>query len=60
MHTATLGHVMQTVRKYLENGPNGFQFSVTATTPDAPVIKSVKVSGSTVKVTYELSANATG
>ena len=47
-------------KKVFGEWSNGFQFSVTATTPDAPVIKSVKVSGSTVKVTYELSANATG
>ena len=47
-------------KKVFGEWSNGFQFSVTATTPDAPVIKSVKVSGSTVKVTYELSTNATG
>ena len=47
-------------KKVFGEWSNGFQFSVTAITPDAPVIKSVKVSGSTVKVTYELSANATG
>ena len=51
---------MQTVRKYSANGSNGFQFSVTATTPDAPVITDVKVSGSTIKVTYRPAANATG
>ena len=47
-------------KKVFGEWSNGFQFSVTAITPDAPVIRSVKVSGSTVKVTYELSANATG
>ncbi|WP_215680450.1 hypothetical protein, partial [Blautia wexlerae] len=33
---------------------------VTAITPDAPVITNVKVSGSTIKVTYKAAANATG
>ena len=47
-------------KKVFGEWSNGFEFSVTATTPDAPVIKSVKVSGSTIKVTYELAANATG
>ena len=47
-------------KKVFGEWSKGYEFSVTATTPDAPVIKSVKVSGSTVKVTYELSANATG
>ena len=47
-------------KKVFGEWSNGFEFSVTATTPDAPIIKSVKVSGSTIKVTYELAANATG
>ena len=47
-------------KKVFGEWSNGFEFSVTATTPDAPVIKSVKVSGSTIKVKYELAANATG
>ena len=47
-------------KKVFGEWSNGFQFSVTATTPDAPVITSVKVSGSTIKVTYKEAANATG
>ena len=35
-------------------------FVVSAITPDAPIITSVKVSGTTVKVTYKAAANATG
>ena len=47
-------------KKVFGEWSNGFQFSVTATTPDAPVITNVKVSGSTIKVTYRPAANATG
>ena len=47
-------------KKVFGEWSNGFQFSVTATTPDVPVITSVKVSGSTIKVTYKEAANATG
>ena len=47
-------------KKVFGEWSNGFQFSVTTTTPDAPVITSVKVSGSTIKVTYKAAANATG
>ena len=47
-------------KKVFGEWSNGFQFSVTATTPDAPVITDVKVSGSTIKVTYRPAANATG
>ena len=35
-------------------------FVCDAVTPDAPVITNVKVSGSTIKVTYKAAANATG
>ena len=38
----------------------GKEFKVTAVTPDAPIITNVKVSGSTIKVTYKAAANATG
>ena len=38
----------------------GVEFEVTAVTPDAPIITNVKVSGSTIKVTYKAAANATG
>ena len=47
-------------KKVFGEWSNGYAFSVTATTPDAPVITSVKVSGSTIKVTYKEAANATG
>ena len=47
-------------KKVFGEWSKGFQFSVTATTPDVPVITSVKVSGSTIKVTYKEAANATG
>ena len=47
-------------KKVFGEWSNGYAFSVTATTPDAPVITSVKVSGSTIKVTYKAAANATG
>ena len=47
-------------KKVFGEWSTGFQFSVTATTPDAPVITDVKVSGSTIKVTYRPAANATG
>ena len=38
----------------------GIEFEVKAVTPDAPIITNVKVSGSTIKVTYKAAANATG
>ena len=47
-------------KKVFGEWSKGCAFSVTATTPDAPVITSVKVSGSTIKVTYKAAANATG
>lgn len=47
-------------KKVFGEWSNGYAFSVTATTPDAPVITSVKVSGSTIKVTYKEAANVTG
>ena len=47
-------------KKVFGEWSKGYAFSVTATTPDAPVITSVKVSGSTIKVTYKEAANATG
>ena len=47
-------------KKVFGEWSKGYTFSVTATTPDAPVITSVKVSGSTIKVTYKAAANATG
>ena len=47
-------------KKVFGEWSKGHEFSVTATTPDAPVITSVKVSGSTIKVTYKAAANATG
>ena len=47
-------------KKVFSGWSNIYPFSVTAITPDAPVITNVKVSGSTIKVTYKASANATG
>ncbi len=59
MHTATLGNVMQMVRKY---SATGLTLSIrcirnhTGCSSD----HNVKVSGSTIKVTYKEAANATG
>ena len=47
-------------KKVFGEWSNAYPFSVTAITPDAPVITDVKVSGSTIKVTYKAAANATG
>ena len=47
-------------KKVFGDWSNAYPFSVTAITPDAPVITNVKVSGSTIKVTYKAAANATG
>ena len=47
-------------KKVFGEWSNAYPFSVTAITPDAPVITNVKVSGSTIKVTYKAAANATG
>ena len=47
-------------KKVFSGWSNIYPFSVTAITPDAPVITNVKVSGSTIKVTYKAAANATG
>ena len=47
-------------KKVFGEWSEGKKFKVTATTPDAPVITNVKVSGSTIKVTYKAAANATG
>ena len=47
-------------KKVFGDWSEGKEFKVTATTPDAPVITNVKVSGSTIKVTYKAAANATG
>ena len=47
-------------KKVFGEWSNAYPVSVTAITPDAPVITSVKVSGSTIKVTYNAAANATG
>jgi len=47
-------------KKVFGEWSEGKEFKVTATTPDAPVITNVKVSGSTIKVTYKAAANATG
>ena len=46
-------------KKVFGDWSNAYPFSVTAITPDAPVITNVKVSGSTIKVTYKAAANAT-
>ena len=47
-------------KKVFSDWSNAYPFSVTAITPDAPVITNVTVSGSTIKVTYKAAANATG
>ena len=47
-------------KKVFSSWSNAYPFSVTAITPDAPVITNVTVSGSTIKVTYKAAANATG
>ena len=47
-------------KKVFGEWSSAYQFSVEAVTPDAPVITNVKVSGSTIKVTYNASANAAG
>ncbi|WP_281854422.1 hypothetical protein [Roseburia inulinivorans] len=47
-------------KKVFSGWSNIYPFSVTAITPDAPVITNVKVSGSTIKVTYKEATNATG
>ena len=47
-------------KKVFGEWSEGKEFKVTAITPDAPVITNVKVSGSTIKVTYKAAANATG
>ena len=46
--------------KVFSDWSNAYPFVVGAITPDAPVITSVKVSGSTVTVTYKAAENATG
>ena len=47
-------------KKVFSDWSNAYPFVVSAITPDAPVITNVKVSGTTVKVTYKAAANATG
>ena len=47
-------------KKVFSDWSNAYPFVVGAITPDAPVITSVKVSGSTVTVTYKAAENATG
>ena len=47
-------------KKVFSDWSNAYPFVVSAITPDAPVITNVKVSGSTIKVTYKAAANATG
>ena len=47
-------------KKVFGEWSNAYPFSVTAITPDAPVITNVTVSGSTIKVTYKAATNATG
>ena len=47
-------------KKVFSDWSNAYPFVVSAITPDAPVITNVKVSGSTIKVTYKVAANATG
>jgi len=47
-------------KKVFSDWSNAYPFVVSAITPDAPVITDVKVSGSTIKVTYKAAANATG
>ena len=47
-------------KKVFSDWSNAYPFVVSAITPDAPVITNVKVSGTTVKVTYKAAKNATG
>ena len=47
-------------KKVFSDWSNAYPFVVSAITPDAPVITNVTVSGSTIKVTYKVAANATG
>ena len=47
-------------KKVFGEWSNAYPFSVTAITPSQPVITSVKVSGSTVTVTYTKASNADG
>lgn len=47
-------------KKVFSDWSNAYPFAVTAITPDQPVVTSVKVSGSTVTVTYTKAANADG
>ena len=47
-------------KKVFSDWSNAYPFVVSAITPSQPVITSVKVSGSTVTVTYTKAANATG
>ena len=47
-------------KKVFSDWSDAYPFVVSAITPDAPVITNVKVSGSTIKVTYKAAANATG
>ena len=47
-------------KKVFSDWSNAYPFVVSAITPDAPIITSVNVSGTTVKVTYKAAANATG
>ena len=47
-------------KKVFSDWSNAYPFVVSAITPDAPVITDVKVNGTTIKVTYKASANATG
>ena len=50
----------ETGKKEFSEWSEPYAFSVTAITPSQPVVTSVKVSGSTVTVTYTQSANAQG
>ncbi|MDO4272973.1 MAG: hypothetical protein Q4D16_04820 [Eubacteriales bacterium] len=47
-------------KKVFSDWSNAYPFVVSSITPDQPVVTNVTVSGSTVKVTYTKSANATG
>ena len=47
-------------KKVFGDWSNIVKFTVTATTPSTPTVKSVKVKGSTVTVTYTVSEDATG
>ncbi len=47
-------------KKIFSEWSNPFRFEVSALTPSKPVIKSVKVNGSTVTVTYDKAADADG